>query len=158
MGTIESLLITIGNNVSTIRKYRALSKAELAKNIQYDRQDLLQLETGQQDFYISTLVKIAESMDISLISIFSRDFDAAKADPFVIDDFMGIYCENIRNQIKKRHLTEYGLALKAEIDQTTLSRILKGKIKNPRISTMYYIANNLDTSVEELLTRTSKGG
>lgn len=52
---------------------------------------------------------------------------------------------------KVRELTQEGLARKADIPYTTLSKIESDVVKNPSIQTMVKIAEGLEISLDELM-------
>ena len=63
--------------------------------------------------------------------------------------------KSIGSQVKQwrkvRELTQEGLARKADVPYTTLSKIESDVVKNPSIQTMMKIADGLEISLDELM-------
>ncbi len=57
----------------------------------------------------------------------------------------------IKQWRKVRELTQEGLARKADVPYTTLSKIESDVVKNPSIQTMVKIADGLEISLDELI-------
>jgi len=57
----------------------------------------------------------------------------------------------IKQWRKVRELTQEGLARKADVPYTTLSKIESDVVKNPSIGTMMKIAEGLEVSLDELI-------
>lgn len=57
---------------------------------------------------------------------------------------------------KKRELTQEGLARKADIPYTSLSKVESGAIKRPSIQTMMRIAKGLEVGLDELMKQQGK--
>lgn len=56
----------IGKNISRIRKERKLTQEDLCGIAEIDRSYLSELENGKMNVTISSLVKIADALDIEL--------------------------------------------------------------------------------------------
>ena len=59
--------------------------------------------------------------------------------------------DNIKKFRKKKELTQDGLARKADIPYTTLTKLESNVVKKPSVQTVVKIAKALDVSVEELI-------
>ena len=57
----------------------------------------------------------------------------------------------IKQWRKVRELTQEGLARKADVPYTTLSKIESDVVKNPSIQTIVKIAEGLEISLDELI-------
>jgi transcriptional regulator with XRE-family HTH domain len=59
--------------------------------------------------------------------------------------------DNIKKLRKKTKLTQDGLARKADIPYTTLTKIESNVVKNPSVQTIAKIAKALSVNMEELI-------
>ncbi len=59
--------------------------------------------------------------------------------------------DNIKKYRSKNELTQEGLARKADISYTTLTKIETNVIKQPSVQIMAKIAKALNTSIEKLI-------
>lgn len=152
--TEKEMQMIVGNNIKNLREIKKKSKASLVKEIEYDRQDLKNLEDGAQDIKLNTLIAIAKNLDVDLTLLFSRDFRTERVTPYVDDDFMMVFSNNtyriIHNSPDK---TEADMAEKIGVDATTISRILTHQIQYPRLSTLFYISEYLEVSLEIMFRR-----
>ena len=64
--------------------------------------------------------------------------------------------QRIKEWRKIRELTQEGLARKADVPYTTLSKIESDVIKNPSIQTISKIADGLEVSIDELIKGTNE--
>lgn len=64
--------------------------------------------------------------------------------------------ENIRNLCVEKHMTMYHLAHEADISQSTLSDLFRGKTK-PQVYTLFKICNALEINIESLFEGISEG-
>ena len=149
----EMFLITLGDNIEMIRKMKGVSKKQLVDDIGYDRQDMTRLELGKQDAMLSTIVKIAKYLDISLPQLFVRELKLTDILPYVQNDFHDIFIENLKRRKKISNLTEKAISEMAEIDIGTVHRILNSTIKDSRMSTLYVISKCVDSNMERMFRR-----
>ncbi|EEA85489.1 helix-turn-helix transcriptional regulator [Peptacetobacter hiranonis] len=149
----RKLLLIIGNNISIERKRQGLSKIKLVEKAEYYRVGLSRLEKGEQDIQLKTLLRISKALNVNPANLCTRSFERERSGYFE-DDYLLIFADNIRNRLKKLNRLELSISSKGYgIDQTTISRILKGKIKNPRISTMNELAYAVSSDLSVLLKR-----
>lgn len=150
-------LLVVGKNIKLLRQTRKMTRATLVRKSKYDRQDMKNLEEGEQDIRLNTLVKIAKVLDVEVPLLLSRRFRVEIDSPFKDVDYMMIFTSNvyriIRNSSSK---TEADMAEQTGIDPTTLSRILNQGIESPRLSTLFMIAEYLEVTLESLFSR--RGG
>jgi len=59
--------------------------------------------------------------------------------------------DNVKKFRKKKGLIQDGLARKADIPYTTLTKLETNVVKNPSVQTVAKIAKALDVNVEELI-------
>jgi len=59
--------------------------------------------------------------------------------------------DNVKKFRKKKRLTQDGLARKADIPYTTLTKLESNVVKKPSVQTVEKIAKALDVSIEELI-------
>ena len=60
--------------------------------------------------------------------------------------------DNIKKFRKKKELTQDGLARKADIPYTTLTKIESNVVKKPSVQTIAKIAKALNVTIEDLIT------
>lgn len=65
-----------------------------------------------------------------------------------VDNFIGVRIKKLRT---KTGLTQEGLARKADIPYTTLTKVESGVIKNPSVKVIAKIADALGVSMENLV-------
>ena len=65
-----------------------------------------------------------------------------------VDNFIGIRIKKLRT---KAGLTQEGLARKADIPYTTLTKVESGVIKNPSVQVIVKIADALGVTMENLV-------
>ena len=59
--------------------------------------------------------------------------------------------DNVKKFRKKKGLTQDGLARKADIPYTTLTKLESNVVKKPSVQTIAKIARTLEVSIEELI-------
>ena len=142
-----------------LRKRNGISICELAKKAGYDRKYITPLEYGEHDIKLQSVVKIARALDINLPLIFSPNLEevlqaSSKASlHFIEDDYLLVYIENINRFIKANNRHQYSLSCSSSIDAAAINRLLSGKTKNPRLSTLYRISLGTDIEFPRLFTR-----
>ena len=153
----RKLLLIIGNNISIERKRQGLSKTKLVEKAEYYRVGLSRLEKGEQDIQLRTLLRISKALNVNPANLCTRSFERERQNQlsgYFEDDYLLIFANNMRNRLKNLNRLELSISSKGYgIDQTTISRILKGKIKNPRISTMNELAYAVSSDLSVLLKR-----
>lgn len=60
----------IGENVRRLRKERELSQFALEALTDIDRADISRIENGQVDVHLSTLIKLAEGLEVNTKELF----------------------------------------------------------------------------------------
>ncbi|MES5848651.1 MULTISPECIES: helix-turn-helix domain-containing protein [unclassified Bacillus cereus group] len=144
-----------GENVRTARKDRALSQKELSAKSGISRSSISMIENSKIDIYFETANRLAKSLDISLPQFFSRNFSNGKTITYIEDNFLSIFSQNVTSLLKKKNKYQTYLYSSTTLSPSTINEILKQKV-NPKLSSLYQIADALDTTVSELITR--KGG
>lgn len=153
----KRLLMIIGKNIKSERTVQGISKTTLAQMTGYNRNNLAHLEDGSQDIKLETLLKVAKALDVSPIQLCMRTYEIDRnsaVSKYLEDNYLLVFRNNVRERLKALHRMEYAISSnRGEIDQTTVSRILKGKIKNPKISTLNEIAYGVKSDFAVLLRR-----
>jgi transcriptional regulator with XRE-family HTH domain len=67
------IVLDIGSRIKRIRKSQGLTASELAEKIEITREHLSAVENNLKSVSLSTLQKICEALDVSLITFFSED-------------------------------------------------------------------------------------
>jgi len=65
----EELLIAIGKNIKNIREEKNITQAELAARCNYEKSNMSRIESGRTNLTIGTLLKIAESLETTIINL-----------------------------------------------------------------------------------------
>ncbi|PFA04129.1 hypothetical protein COF76_27630 [Bacillus wiedmannii] len=141
-----------GENVRNARKDRALSQKELSAKSGISRSSISMIENSKIDIYFETANRLAKSLDISLPQFFSRNFSNGKTVTYIEDNFLSIFSQNVTNLLKKKNKYQTYLYSSTTLSPSTINEILKQKV-NPKLSSLYQIADALDTTVSELITR-----
>lgn len=68
--TEAEYLVLIGNNISKIRKQNKLTSKELGFRCDMEKSNLIAIEKGRVNVTVSTLVKIAQALEIELKELF----------------------------------------------------------------------------------------
>lgn len=67
----NSLQIIVGKNIQKIRESKGISQQELAAKCNFEKSNMSRLEAGRVNPTLSTLEKVAKSLDISLAELFT---------------------------------------------------------------------------------------
>lgn len=141
-----------GENVRKARKDRALSQKELSAKSGISRSSISMIENSKIDIYFETANRLAKSLDISLPQFFSRNFSNGKTVTYIEDNFLSIFSQNVKSLLKKKNKYQTYLYSSTTLSPSTINEILKQKV-NPKLSSLYQIADALETTVSELITR-----
>ncbi|KLA02526.1 helix-turn-helix transcriptional regulator [Bacillus paranthracis] len=141
-----------GENVRNARRDRALSQKELSEKSGISRSSISMIENSKIDIYFETANRLAKSLDISLPQFFSRNFSNGKTVTYIEDNFLSIFSQNVTSLLKKKNKYQTYLYSSTTLSPSTINEILKQKV-NPKLSSLYQIADALDTTVSELITR-----
>lgn len=141
-----------GENVRTARKDRALSQKELSAKSGISRSSISMIENSKIDIYFETANRLAKSLNISLPQFFSRNFSNGKTATYIEDNFLSIFSQNVTSLLKKKNKYQTYLYSSTTLSPSTINEILKQKV-NPKLSSLYQIADALETTVSELITR-----
>lgn len=142
----QILLSRIGNNIKTLRQTKGISKMKLAKDLNMNRKRLNDLEHGEQDIRVATLVKIANYFDVvPWVLCSTKDvIENSKMHPYVESDLMTLFVD----KIAEINMTQSDLA--TEVNISTINRIIKGRYTNPCISTIEIIAETANLNLEDV--------
>jgi transcriptional regulator with XRE-family HTH domain len=141
-----------GENIKTARFYRALSQNELSVKSGISRSSISMIENSKIDIYLGTAIRLAESLNIYLPQFFSRNFSNGKTAAYIEEDFLLIFSQNVKNLLNKKNKYQSYLYATTTLSSSTINEILNQKV-NPQLSSLYQIADALDTNVSELITR-----
>lgn len=141
-----------GENIKNARFYRALSQNELSEKSGISRSSISMIENSRIDIYFETAKRLAESLNINLPQLFSRSFSDGKIAAYIEDDFLLIFSQNVKSLLKKKSKYQTYLYASTTLSPSTINEILKQKV-NPKLTSLYQIADALETTVSELITR-----
>ena len=68
---MENIIYEVGNNIKTIRKSKGLTQAQLAEKINVDSKYISRLETGSSIASLSTILKLANVLDVETKVLFT---------------------------------------------------------------------------------------
>ena len=153
----SDVLKIFGNNIRSARQKRRLTIRQLAKSANCSRDGLSLIENGERNLSFATAKKIARALDIALPILVSRNFithaDESVGNKFTDDDFILIFAENIKKRIMQEGMEQRYLYIDTNIPEGNISRILRGKNKNPRLKTLDILSKAIQTELTDLFTR-----
>lgn len=150
---IKDLLGVIGTNLYLIRQYKGLSIIELSRKSNCSRLMIGRLENGEQDICYETLLKLSKGLDINFTELFVRfeSVDKAVLNRYIEDNYLEIFTTNLKReiygdtQLRASHITG--------MDVSNFNKLINGRIKNPRVSTIYKLSLLSNHHLEELFMR-----
>lgn len=153
----ENILI-FGQNINIARKRKNLDICELSLKAHYDRNNLSQLKYGEHNISYKAAINIARALNVSFPQLFSRNFFNESERIFFEDDFLRVYSENIKRELKMRGIIQSHIYIESGIQEASVSRILNGKNKNPTLQTLSLIAGVVDNDLTNLFSRSTERG
>lgn len=154
-------LIVFGQNIRKSRKRKNLTIIRLAELSGYDRLCLSKLEYGNQNIRYSSAQNLAKALDVPFPALFSRNFLNEQANnqfsysgSYTEDDFMLVFIENFRRELQTKRLTQMRVYIDSGLPEATISRILKGKDRNPTLCTLCKMAAVTNRDLSFLFSRT----
>ena len=150
----REFLRVLGSNLAAGRLYRGLTLAQLAARSGYDREELSALESGRHDLRLASAVRLARALDADLPALCSRFFqEHPDRHPFAEAELTVIFGSNVRRLLSEKGLRQTALQARAGLDPSTVSRLLRGKIPNPRMTTLHRIARAVGCELCVLMRR-----
>ena len=140
MEQIREILLVFVQNIKKTREKQNLSIRELAKRIGYDRNCLSLLECGEQNITYETAMKLAKELNAPFPALFSRNYSINDEDYFCEDDFLMIFIENLKRELKQKSIMQLQVYIECGVQESVISRVLNGKIDNPTLGTLCKIA------------------
>lgn len=64
--TIKEMMVKMGDRMREARRKKGFNQTELAREIGYSLQGLAKIERGESDPALSTIMKIADALDVDL--------------------------------------------------------------------------------------------
>lgn len=150
-----------GRNVNMVREDKRMSIKELAEVSGYNRGDLASLELGKHDVSLESAINIAKALNRDFPFMLSKDFNVLGKlvgnkrilDYYIETDYLSIYIENLRKNIKKKNTTQEYIADSSEVFSANLSRIINKKIV-PRLGTLERFSDAIEMELSVLFERT----
>lgn len=150
----KDLFLVLGQNIRRARERKNLDIKELANRIHYDRVCLSRMEYGEQNITYKTAIKIAAELDVSFPALFSRNYLSVDTEGFREDNFLLVFIENIKRELKVNGMLQTHIYIECGIQESSISRLLSGKIKNPTLGTLCKIASAVtDGNMTRLFSR-----
>ena len=150
----REFLRVLGSNLSAGRLRRGMTLAQLAARSGYDREELSALEHGEHDLRLESAVRIARALDADLPALCSRLFqEQPEQRPFAETELTVVFGSNVRRLLYEKGLRQTALQARAGLDPSTVSRLLRGKIQNPRMTTLHRVARAVGCELYLLMRR-----
>lgn len=154
-------VIVFGQNVRRARVQRNMSIIQLATLSDYDRGCLSKLEYGAQNIRYKTAYALSRALNVPLPILFSRHFSIemsteqnSRLTGFSEDDFLLVFVENIKRELHSRNLAQNRIYINKGLNESIISRILRGKETNPTICTLETMAVITNRDLAYLFSRT----
>lgn len=158
----QTALYILGKNIKAFREQEGKSCKTFAKDIAYPRLDLANLEYGEKDIQLRTVIKIAERLDVPLPYLLSDIFiseyltmNIERRPRYTEDDFLLVFSQNVKECLRTRG-AQAALCEAVEMDASNVSKILNCKLKNPCIATLDALAGGVRKELSRLLSRTGQ--
>lgn len=135
----NKLLIKENISISEISKKSGISRVTLSK--------IFNNNINSNNLSLDTCLKLSQYFDIYFPSILVRsNLDKI----YVNEDYLNIFTNNVKYHLKIKNKEQKILSTSPGISESTISELLTGKNKNPRILTLYQISNTLNISIYKL--------
>lgn len=155
-------VIVFGQNIRRARERKNLRICQLASLSGYDRLCLSRLEYGSQNIQYGSALDLAKALDTPFPPLFSRNYLNEQANNrfsysggYSEDDFLLVYTENIRRELQMRGINQTRIYINCGVPESVVSRIMKGKDKNPTIQTLCKMATVTNRDLNYLFSRTT---
>ena len=143
-----------GENLNSIMEKENLTYKKFAERLGYDRERLSQLCSGSQDIALSTASRIAQRTNYSVSALFSNSFkddsNFRSRSTYEAFDVLEAYLSAVSSKMNAKRMTRAEIADKTDMDKASLTRILNGQIRDPRISTLSIIADAIESSLSDM--------
>ena len=67
----HSIQVKVGNQIQKLRELKGLSQQDLAAKCNFEKSNMSRLEAGRVNPTLSTLEKVAISLDVTLVELFN---------------------------------------------------------------------------------------
>ena len=67
----NSLQINVGKNIQRLRELKGISQQDLAAKCNFEKSNMSRLEAGRVNPTLSTLEKVANALEITLVELFN---------------------------------------------------------------------------------------
>ena len=75
----------IASSIKEYRRLRKMTQQELADSIDRELRTIQRYESGDVDFSVSTLVRIADVLNVTIYNLFGNDYIFNNANTFTLD-------------------------------------------------------------------------
>lgn len=159
----NQILLVFGENIRKARKQKQMSLYALAESIHYDRTCLSRLEREGQNIEYQTSLRLAQALNVSYPSLFSRNFMASASDPesafhepFCEDDYLFVFIENFQRRMRKHNVLQMQVYIHTGVSESAVSRVIHGSNKNPTLETLYAMAFTAHCDMHRLFSRNAE--
>lgn len=150
----DDFLRVLGSNLRAGRLQRGMTLLQLAACSGYDREELSSLEDGAHDLRFESALSLCRALNLELPAVCGRFFqEQPEKKPFSEADLLPIFAANVRRVLSQKGLRQAALQARVGLDPSTVSKLLNGRLKNPRMTTLYRIARSVECELENLMRR-----
>lgn len=141
---LNQLLIKKNKSISEISNQSNISKVTLSK-IFNSKNDDVQLS-------LDTCLKLSLCFDTYFPSILVRG-NLYKT--YIEQDYLNIFINNVKGYLESKDRNQKILSTSPGVSESTISELLTGKNKNPRMSTLYHISTAININLNKLFEESS---
>lgn len=99
-------------------------------------------------------MKLAKELNTPFPALFSRNYLTNSGDVFREDDFLMVFVENLKRELKSKGMMQVQIYIECGVQDSVISRILSGKTDNPTVATLCKIATGVtDGNMARLFSR-----
>ena len=143
------------NNVQKILEEKEISINRLAKMSNLSRHTVASMLSYSNRYNprLSTMCKVADALNVSLIDILSRDSvkGVTKKNDVEMTEYMMIYRDNIRSLLVGR--SQISISVNSGLSPTTISYLLNKENYDPKINTLLAMSEFLGIRLDVLFLR-----
>ena len=145
----------VSENIGKLMVLKGLSQQDLAELTDLSRNTINKIASTRRNSNpkISTLIKVARALDVDFPQIFTREMNTEKSfdTKMNLNRYMNVFIQNTEFYMrgKKQKL----LSSEPGVQESTISEILRGRISDPKITTLYYVSEQINVRLDYLFIR-----
>lgn len=141
---LNKILIQKNTSLTDISRRANLSRTTLDK--------ILRSNSSIESIQFCTLLKIAKTLDVDFLYLIGS---GRTPYPFIENDYLKTFVENTKKLLEEKNRKQKSLSSSPGISEATVSNLLTGKSKNPRMRVLYSISMLLEESMEKIFSEGS---